>query len=550
MFEIGNSLREARFGRVSRSPGSRPTRRSARSTSRALEEERFEVLPGRDVRQGLPADVRGATSASTASSTWTSSTRASPRRRRSRSDGLHAPAAPAAPARVEPRRRRPRGDRRRHGARRRRARRDRHATTRTRSARRRRTTTTGSPARDHARDAGDGQTSCRPIRRSSSSPPRAATAGSRCATAASTASSLYEGTLEQGQVQRSCATARLWLDLEEPREPERQAERHAGRLPSEPAVVVVTPRGRPDRLDRHVVSPPACGRRPHGQRARARRRAPTPNGAFLARELTRLGLEPARIAARRRRSRRARGGDPGRARGRPLRPLRRPRADARRPHGRAARPGGRAGARRRRGRSRAEIEGVSRGVAERLGRPVRGLRARRPQAGVPPGRAPSRSASRARRRRCSSSTTARVAVALPGPPGRAPAPLAARARAEAVPRLLARVDAAPARVLRLFGPSEAAVASAVEEAGGEAEGLEVTVCAHDLEIRGRPVRRRTGGASRARRVAAALRERFGAELFAEDERPVAELVLDALPGARARRWRRPSRAPAASSARG
>ena len=58
MFEIGNSLREARtpagldFAEVER------RRRSARKYLRALEDEQFDVAAGADVRQGLPAHVR------------------------------------------------------------------------------------------------------------------------------------------------------------------------------------------------------------------------------------------------------------------------------------------------------------------------------------------------------------------------------------------------------------------------------------------------------------------------------------------------------------
>jgi nicotinamide-nucleotide amidase len=77
-------------------------------------------------------------------------------------------------------------------------------------------------------------------------------------------------------------------------------------------------------------------------------------------------------------------------------------------------------------------------------------------------------------------------------------------------------------VLRLFGPSESAVAAALAEAGGETDGLEVTVCAHDLELRV-DLFARTPAEERAPRVAAALRRRFGGELFAEDERPVTDV---------------------------
>ena len=176
-------------------------------------------------------------------------------------------------------------------------------------------------------------------------------------------------------------------------------------------------------------------------------------------------------------------------------------------------------------RSPREIEGVSRAVAERLGKAVRRLRARCSQAGVASRGAASLSGSQAPHLPSSSERDGRIAVALPGPPNELRRLWPRVLEADALKRLLARVDAPRHRVLRFFGPSESAVARALEEAGGEGDGLEVTVCAHDLEIRV-DLLNAAGGEEPAPRVEAALRERFGAELFADDERPVAELVLD------------------------
>jgi hypothetical protein len=55
---------------------------------------------------------------------------------------------------------------------------------------------------------------------------------------------LWEGTLEQGQSQRFTDQRRLWLDLDDPQN--LNAKLNGARLtdfPSEPAVVLVTPRG-------------------------------------------------------------------------------------------------------------------------------------------------------------------------------------------------------------------------------------------------------------------------------------------------------------------
>jgi len=79
-------------------------------------------------------------------------------------------------------------------------------------------------------------------------------------------------------------------------------------------------------------------------------------------------------------------------------------------------------------------------------------------------------------------------------------------------------------VLRFFGASESAVAAALAEAGGEGEGMEATVCARDFEVHVDLVVDE-GGEARADTLVRALRARLGRYLFAEDERPVEELVL-------------------------
>jgi nicotinamide-nucleotide amidase len=119
-----------------------------------------------------------------------------------------------------------------------------------------------------------------------------------------------------------------------------------------------------------------------------------------------------------------------------------------------------------------------------------------------------------------------VVVLLPGPP-----PELRRLWAEALDhpalvRVLERASPRGHSVLRLYGPSESAVARVLDEAGGEAPGMEITVCARDLEIHVdvfyEPEATRATG--ELRRV---LEEAFPGELFAaDDERAVEEIVLD------------------------
>ena len=171
-----------------------------------------------------------------------------------------------------------------------------------------------------------------------------------------------------------------------------------------------------------------------------------------------------------------------------------------------------------------EIAAVSRTVAERLRRPYADFEAGvRKQASLPEhalslglaGTAPA----------VLLEHDGRVAVALPGPPGELRRLWTRVLESEPVARLLARTRVPEHRVLRFFGPSESAVARALAEAGGEGHGVAVTVCARDLEIHV-DVFVQEGAEQRARELEAALRQRFGGELFAEDERPVEELVLE------------------------
>jgi nicotinamide-nucleotide amidase len=171
-----------------------------------------------------------------------------------------------------------------------------------------------------------------------------------------------------------------------------------------------------------------------------------------------------------------------------------------------------------------EIEAVARRIAERLDRPYADFAAGvRKQASLPEGGLSLGLAGTAPA--VVLEHEGRVTVALPGPPGELRRLWPAALASEPVRRVLARAAPREHRVLRFFGPSESTVARALEEAGGEAGDLEVTVCAADLEIQV-DVFAPDGRAPLADALADALRARFGNELFAEDERGVAELVLE------------------------
>jgi len=173
-----------------------------------------------------------------------------------------------------------------------------------------------------------------------------------------------------------------------------------------------------------------------------------------------------------------------------------------------------------------EIEAYSHGVATRLGRPfgdfLPGIRkqASMPEGGVSLGLAGTAPAILLEHE------DGRVAVSLPGPPGELQRLWPNALAHPAVRALLGRAGAPERHSLRLFGPTESAVARVLAEAGGEGEDFEVTVCARELEIHVDLVVR-PGGQAAAGAVAETLVAAFPGDLFArDDERPVEEIVLD------------------------
>jgi nicotinamide-nucleotide amidase len=121
----------------------------------------------------------------------------------------------------------------------------------------------------------------------------------------------------------------------------------------------------------------------------------------------------------------------------------------------------------------------------------------------------------------------RVAVSLPGPP---------RELQELWPRvcetaplhaLLARAVPPKRRVLRMFGVSESAVAQALAAAGGEGDGVDVTICARDFEIHV-DLFVAPGADAKADELEHGFDAAAGSYVFSRDERSTAELVLDLL----------------------
>jgi nicotinamide-nucleotide amidase len=166
----------------------------------------------------------------------------------------------------------------------------------------------------------------------------------------------------------------------------------------------------------------------------------------------------------------------------------------------------------------AEIELVSRRIAERLQRPYAEFSPGvRKQASLPEGALSLGLAGTAPGIVLQAGSC--VAVALPGPPNELRRLWRNALASEPVRRVLAGATPPRRRVLRLFGVSESAVAQALSDAGGEPSGVEATVCARDFEIHVDLV-------GDGDELEQALRRDLGRYVFADDDRPVAEIVLE------------------------
>jgi len=172
-----------------------------------------------------------------------------------------------------------------------------------------------------------------------------------------------------------------------------------------------------------------------------------------------------------------------------------------------------------------QIEAVSRAAAERLKRDYADFAAGvRKQATIPDG-ARSLGLAGTAPGLLLPHAGGRVVVILPGPPSELRRLWPAALETDEFRALLARTRAPGRRVLRLFGVSESAVARALDEAGGDGDGVEVTICARDFEIHVDLVVE-PGAEERADALEAAFVPPIERWLYARDERPIEEHVLE------------------------
>jgi nicotinamide-nucleotide amidase len=172
----------------------------------------------------------------------------------------------------------------------------------------------------------------------------------------------------------------------------------------------------------------------------------------------------------------------------------------------------------------ARIEGVSRSIADRLNRPYADFAAGvTKQATIPEGADVIGVAGTAPGLVVAADGC--VFVVLPGPPGELRRLWPAAVASAPLRTVLDGTRPPGRRVLRFFGVSESAVARALADAGGDGEGVEATICARDFEIHVDLVVE-PGAETHGDVLADALRTPLERFLFSEDERSIAEIVLE------------------------
>jgi len=171
----------------------------------------------------------------------------------------------------------------------------------------------------------------------------------------------------------------------------------------------------------------------------------------------------------------------------------------------------------------AEIEAISRRFAERMRRPYADFaagvqkQATLPEGGISLGIAGTAPG-------VVLDTGSCVVVVLPGPPGELQRLWPRALETEPMRRVLDRTTEPELRVLRMFGVSESAVAKALADAGGDGDGVEVTICARDFEIHVEFVVE-PGAETRADELEHDFLQPLEEYVFGRDERSVQELVL-------------------------
>jgi nicotinamide-nucleotide amidase len=171
-----------------------------------------------------------------------------------------------------------------------------------------------------------------------------------------------------------------------------------------------------------------------------------------------------------------------------------------------------------------EIGAISRRFAERMGRPYVDFEAGvRKQATIPEGALSLGLAGTAPGLVLEAGEC--VVVVLPGPPAELRRLWSGAIESPPVRRVLERAQPPELRLLRFFGASESAVAKALADAGGDGDGVEATICARDFEIHVDLVVE-PGAEARADELSSRLVTPLERYLFSRDARPIEQIVLE------------------------
>ena len=126
-----------------------------------------------------------------------------------------------------------------------------------------------------------------------------------------------------------------------------------------------------------------------------------------------------------------------------------------------------------------------------------------------------------------------IVVVLPGVPSELRRLWADAPEHAALADIFARATPRARWLMRTYGIGESHVADIHRSAGGDPPGVETSICARSFEIE-IDIRADPGHDGAGAELAAKMRTELGGHLFATDERPLSEIVLDLL---RARGWK-------------
>ena len=118
-------------------------------------------------------------------------------------------------------------------------------------------------------------------------------------------------------------------------------------------------------------------------------------------------------------------------------------------------------------------------------------------------------------------------LVLPGPPRELATVWERALELEPITALRERAGTLLRHTLRVYGTGEPAVARAFAAAGGDDGGTRTTICARALEVEV-TIRAEPEHAADLEALVGGLHRQLGEAVFAEDERPLAALVLDVL----------------------